>query len=93
MEERKIDLKRMREIWREFGAYYDGLHAFYHDAVAGFVWFREKMVSDQEAERARYRGTELDTDEFWNGKRLAYDRLFGQDFIASGLGAGRPPGW
>ena len=81
MEERKIDLKRMREIWRRFGGYYDGLHAFYHDAVAGFVWFIEKMVSDQEAERARYRGTELDTDEFWNGKRLAYDRLFGQDFM------------
>ena len=88
MEERKVDLKRMREVWEEFGAHYDRLHAFYHDSVAGFVLFRTTVASDQETERGRYRGTELDTDEFWNGKRLAYDRLFGQDFIASGLHVG-----
>jgi hypothetical protein len=34
----------MREVWEEFGAYYDRLHAFYHDAVAGLVWFREKVA-------------------------------------------------
>ena len=88
MEGRETDFRRMREIWEEFGAHYDRLHAFYHDAVAGFVWFREKVTSDQEIERARYKGAEFDTDEFWNGKRLAYDRLFGQDFIASGLHVG-----
>lgn len=88
MEVRKTDLRRMRQLWEEFGAHYDQLHAFYHDAVAGFVWFREKVTSDQEIERARYGGAEFDTDEFWNGKRLAYDRIFGQDFIASGLHVG-----
>ena len=84
----ETDLKRMREIWQEFGEHYDRLHAFYHDATAGLVWFREKVASDQESERARYRGVEFDTDEYWNSKRLAYDRLFGQDFIASGLHVG-----
>ena len=28
MEVRETDLKRMREIWKEFGAHYDRLHAF-----------------------------------------------------------------
>ena len=88
MEVRETDRRRMHELWEEFGAHYDRLLAFYHDAVAGFVWFREKVTSDQEIERARYRGAEFDTDEFWNGKRLAYDRIFGQDFIASGLHVG-----
>ena len=88
MEKREIDFKRMRELWEEFGARYDQLHAFYHDAVAGFVWFREKVVSDPETDRARYQGGELDSDESWNGKRLAYDEIFGQDFVASGLHVG-----
>jgi len=88
MEVKETNLMRMRELWEEFGAHYDRLHAFYHDAVAGFVWFREKVTSDQEIERSRYSGSEIDTDEFWDGKRLAYDRLFGQDFVASGLHVG-----
>ena len=88
MEVKETDLRRMRELWQEFGAHYDRLHAFYHDAVAGLVWFREKVASDQEVERARYGGGEFDTAEFWDGKRLAYDRLFGQDFVASGLHVG-----
>ena len=88
MEKREVNLKRMHEIWEEFCEHYDRLHAFYHDAVAGFVWFKEKVASDQEIERTRYQGTELDTDEFWDRKRLAYNRLFGQDFIASGLHVG-----
>ena len=48
MKKREIDFKRMRELWEEFGMHYDQLHAFYHDAVAGFVWFKEKVASDQE---------------------------------------------
>ena len=51
MEERKIALKRLREIWEEFRAHYDRLHAFYHDSVAGFVLFRTTVASDQETER------------------------------------------
>ena len=88
MEVRETNLKHMREIWEEFGVHYDRLHAFYHDAVAGLVWFRERVVSDQEIERARYEGAKFDTDEFWNSQKLAYGRLFGQDFIASGLHVG-----
>ena len=88
MENREVDFKRIRALWMEFGAHYDQLHAFYHDAVAGFVWFREKVTTDQEIERARYRGGELDSDDYWNGKRLAYDRIFGQNFVASGLHVG-----
>ena len=88
MKKKEIDFKRMRELWEEFGMHYDQLHAFYHDAVAGFVWFKEKVASDQEVERARYKGSDLDSDEFWDGKRLAYDRIFGQDFVASALHVG-----
>ena len=50
---------------------------------SGRRWPRTKEV-----ERARYGGAEFDTDEFWDGKRLAYDRLFGQDFVASRLHVG-----
>ena len=92
MENREVDFKRMRALWMEFGAHYDQLHAFYHDAVAGFVWFREKVATDQEIERARYRGSELDSDDYWNGKRLAYDRIFGHNFVASRLACWHPDG-
>lgn len=88
MKDKEMDYKRMRELWEEFGAHYDQLHAFYHDAVAGLIWFKERVLSDQEMERARYQGTEIDSDDFWDSKRLSYDRIFGQDFVASGLHVG-----
>ena len=88
MVKREVDFERMRELWEQYCTHYQQLHAFYHDAVAGFVWFKEKVASDQEIERARYRGSEIDSDEFWNSKRLAYENIFGQDFVASGLHVG-----
>ena len=88
MEKREINYGRMKELWKEFGSHYDQIHAFYHDAVAGFVWFKEEVASEQEIERSRYRGSGLDTNEFWDSKRLEYDRIFGQEYVASGLHVG-----
>ncbi len=88
MENREINYERMSELWKEFSFHYDQMHAFYHDAVAGFVWFKEKVASDQEIERARYQGFDLDTNEFWDSKRLEYGKIFNQEYVASGLHVG-----
>ncbi len=82
------DYKRMGELWREFGAYFDQVHAFYHDAYMGFECFREKVTHDQESLRTRVRGTGLDHDADWDNQQFSYDAKFEKHFGASGFRAG-----
>ena len=83
--DQNIDYRKLQSLSDELFQFWQGLHAFYLDSVAGFELVRSRAESSQIQLKSFTRDSEEDIESLTRSCHFSYAQIFSREFCASGM--------